>query len=204
MGYANGRLPSSALASIPGRGRLHKPAAYAYTAMAHTARARGVSLAIYDGSISRSYRTLSQQYAAKRTYGSNAATPGTSNHGWGLAVDLHSPAQRRWIDNNGERYGWAKKWSDASWEYWHLRYRHGIYRPQAPFRPLRYRSMGARVKRVQRELRHNRGFDSVPVRGSTYGFYGRSTVRAVKRFQQARGLTADGVVGSSTWRALFN
>ena len=203
MGYQNGRLPASALSRIPGRGRLRKPAAYAYSAMAARARRDGVNLSIYDGSISRSYRTLAQQYRAKQIYGSNAATPGTSNHGLGLAVDLHNWTQRNWIDRRGAAYGWAKKWSDASWEFWHLRWRGGIYKGAAPFRPLRYGSMGARVKRVQRELRR-RGFQSVPVKGRTHGYYGRSTVSAVKRVQKAHGLSPDGVVGRRTWGLLFN
>lgn len=41
------------------------------------------SITITDG-----YRTYEDQVAVKNKYGSSAATPGTSNHGWGLAVDL--------------------------------------------------------------------------------------------------------------------
>jgi len=36
------------------------------------------------------------------------------------------------------------------------------------------------------------------------GVFGAETERAVKAFQAENGLTADGVVGSATWRALFN
>lgn len=41
------------------------------------------SIYITDG-----YRTYEDQVAVKQKYGSSAATPGKSNHGWGLAVDI--------------------------------------------------------------------------------------------------------------------
>lgn len=34
------------------------------------------------------------------------------------------------------------------------------------------------------------------------GIYGKGTVEAVKKFQQARGLTADGICGPITWKAI--
>lgn len=42
-----------------------------------------VPLVITDG-----YRTYEMQVTLKQKYGSFAATPGTSNHGWGIAMDL--------------------------------------------------------------------------------------------------------------------
>jgi hypothetical protein len=52
-------------------------------------------------------------------------------------------------------------------------------------------STGTAVKQLQRKLH-------LPVTG----YYGAQTKRAVKRFQAARGLTADGVAGSQTLAAL--
>jgi cell wall-associated NlpC family hydrolase len=52
-------------------------------------------------------------------------------------------------------------------------------------------SSGTAVKKLQRKLHVQRT-----------GYYGSQTKRAVKRFQRRHGLTADGVVGPATWRAL--
>lgn len=133
MAYANGQLPASILAPVPGtspRGHplLRKDVAAAYLAMHEESMARfGVSLAIDEGTIRRTYRELSAQYLAKAQEGSNAATPGTSNHGWALATDLMSKKQRWVIDQIGEKYGFAKAWSDAAWEWWHIKWREGVW-----------------------------------------------------------------------------
>lgn len=71
-----------------------------------------------------SYRTYQQQVYMRQIYGSNAAVPGTSNHGWGLAVDTAYDAV---INKYGAPYGWQKAWSDASWEPWHFKYAAGHY-----------------------------------------------------------------------------
>jgi hypothetical protein len=72
---------------------------------------------------------------------------------------------------------------------------------QVTRKPLsrRRRSRGEVVRVVQRALA-NRGHDPGPVDG----VYGRKTAQAVKDFQRAQGfLKADGVVGVSTFTALF-
>ena len=46
-------------------------------------------------------------------------------------------------------------------------------------------------------------FDSSLVRVSVDGSYGAATERAVRAFQQKQNLTADGVVGQTTWNALY-
>lgn len=216
MSYSNGRLPSSALASIPGSGpyggpHLRKDAARAYKALHRYSMKRwGISMALHEGNVGRAYRSYSRQVAAKRTYGSNAATPGTSNHGWGLAVDLMNRRQRWVIDQVGAYFGFSKKWSDASWEWWHVLYRPGRYSmvtkwSKKPFRVLRRGSTGKRVKWVQRRLRAKGIRKGVPKPSRPgYGYYGKGTKAAVKRFQASpkRKLKADGIVGRKTWRAL--
>jgi hypothetical protein len=93
------------------------------------ARKRGLEL-VPTGSKS-SYRTYDQQVELYRAYlngtGNLAAKPGTSNHGWGLAVDVASHAMRSMVDAIGAKYGWAKAWSDAPSEWWHIKYEAGHY-----------------------------------------------------------------------------
>jgi LAS superfamily LD-carboxypeptidase LdcB len=50
-----------------------------------------------------------------------AATPGTSNHGWGLSVDLDLDATAQaWMRQNGARYGFVE---DVPREPWHWTFR---------------------------------------------------------------------------------
>ncbi|WP_419999906.1 peptidoglycan-binding protein [Streptomyces boninensis] len=58
-------------------------------------------------------------------------------------------------------------------------------------------STGTAVKRLQRALTAALG-KTVAVDGS----FGTNTASAVKQYQSARGLTADGIVGANTWKAL--
>ena len=92
---ANGQLPPEALAPIAS-GQLEKTAAAAWNAMNVEARANGLQL-VPTGSKS-SYRTYAQQQELYDLYrsgrGNLAAVPGTSNHGWGLAVDLATTQMR--------------------------------------------------------------------------------------------------------------
>jgi cell wall-associated NlpC family hydrolase len=59
----------------------------------------------------------------------------------------------------------------------------------ADAKPLKYKSHGARVKVLQRDL----GIAPAD------GLFGHGTSRAVKRFQRRHHLTADGIVGAATW-----
>ena len=100
----NGRFADSDLARIPG-GQLAKEAAANWLAM----RAEGgKKLGIWISPLGdqSSYRTYDQQVHFWNLYqsgrGNLAARPGTSNHGWGNAVDLaHPPTMRRVVDGLG-------------------------------------------------------------------------------------------------------
>lgn len=131
---SNGQLPASALAPIAG-GQLAKEAAAGFNAMNVESRKRyGVELRP-TGSMS-SYRTYAQQQYLWDLYqkgqGNLAAIPGTSNHGWGLAVDFATPQMRSIVDQIGTQYGWSKSWSDAPSEWWHIRYQSGHYSGRDP------------------------------------------------------------------------
>lgn len=58
-----------------------------------------------------------------------AAFPGTSNHGWGLAVDVRTRPAAAWILAHGHRYGWSWDEGRRVGEWWHFRYVGG-YRPR--------------------------------------------------------------------------
>ena len=124
----NGRLPASDLAPIA-QGQLRKDAAAAWNAMNVEARKRGLEL-VPTGSMS-SYRSYDQQVYLWNLYqagkGNLAAVPGQSNHGAGIAVDLATPAMRTMVDQIGRKYGFAKDWSDAPSEWWHIKWREGVW-----------------------------------------------------------------------------
>lgn len=62
---------------------------------------------------------------------------------------------------------------------------------------LRQGASGGEVKELQRRLK-SWGYYS----GAVDGIYGKGTVEAVKAFQRKNGLTADGVAGIATYKAL--
>lgn len=121
--YGNGRIPSEAMVPIgQGGHRLHAPAAQAWMSAVEAAAADGITLRITD-----SYRSYDQQVDLVRrkglySQGGYGAVPGTSNHGWGLAVDVDvsDPATLSWIRSNGWRFGFVEA---VPREPWHWEYR---------------------------------------------------------------------------------
>ena len=125
-GY-NGKLTSSSLCDIQDGEELRNDAAVAFAELNFRFEQEfGRDICISDG-----YRTLSSQYATKRSRGYLAATPGTSVHGWGLAIDLCAGdargATKAWLEENGETWGWVNpSWAKSSkWEPWHFEYEPG-------------------------------------------------------------------------------
>jgi len=125
--YANGRIPASALCalSFAAGAELRCDAAAAIEQMDVAYRERfGTDLVISD-----SYRSYSAQLACRREKGSLCATPGTSNHGLGKAVDLGGGAQsfgtaaHAWLVAHAGDFGWAlPDWAHADGskpEPWH-------------------------------------------------------------------------------------
>ena len=82
-----------------------------------------------------SYRNLDTQYELKASRGYFAASPGTSMHGWGLAIDLCSKetgdsAVFSWLWANAPSYGWQNpSWAQlggSKYEPWHWEFVSGV------------------------------------------------------------------------------
>lgn len=128
-GHKNGMLPDDVLCSIRvGGHRLRCDAARAYVVLAAAFKAQfGRDLSITD-----SYRTYQSQVVTKQNKPDLAATPGTSKHGWGLAVDLgggintFGSPEYEWMKANAEKYGfWHPHWAEPGGsmpEAWHWEY----------------------------------------------------------------------------------
>ncbi len=128
-GYSDGLIPPSQLCAIVGGGRLRPDAAVAFDQMSRAYAATfGGGLCVSD-----SYRSYSEQVAVYRQRPRLAAVPGTSNHGWGLAIDLgcsvdrYGSAQYRWMTANAGRFGWVhpawalrRPFEPWHWEFGHL------------------------------------------------------------------------------------
>jgi D-alanyl-D-alanine carboxypeptidase/Putative peptidoglycan binding domain len=160
----------------------------------------------------------------------SAATPGTSNHGWGVAADLsNSPTEvlggttLQWLVDHGPSFGF---WNTVKSEVWHWSYclgddvADGVDQSPggAPAAPAVDWNAIAETDRTLSattfagELR--RGAQGVPVRAVQWklvsnghdvrvdGDFGVKTENSVKTFQLARALRADGRVGKKTWASL--
>lgn len=162
IGARNGELPDELLEPVPGWGtgqRLVAPAARSWRGMVAAARADGIPL-----TCTGTYRPLAEQVAlflaryvpasipgrpSKTWRGTtywllpgkaSAATPGSSNHGLGLAVDAAveldgdpepesiDARTLAWLRAHAPAFGWS--WELQS-EPWHLRYVAGDTLPPA-------------------------------------------------------------------------
>jgi hypothetical protein len=111
-GYRNGLISLADLTKVGGY-YLYKDAAEAYKSMSAAATQKGITLIIAD-----TYRALGGEYGQINTVGKKgwygrsapkdttqveglAAQPGTSNHGWGLAIDFDQSFVWQTADGNG-------------------------------------------------------------------------------------------------------
>ena len=132
-GYSNGKIPLSALMQIP-----WAPGQYA------RADAVGALISLNDAykakfgtdiAITDSYRSYAEQVATKAAKGHMAATPGFSNHGWGLALDLggginvFGSPEHEWMYQMAPSYGWVNPtWAqpgNGKEEPWHFEFVNG-------------------------------------------------------------------------------
>jgi LAS superfamily LD-carboxypeptidase LdcB len=121
----NGQVPESELCALwEGYPPIRADAAVALARLnqAYTEQF-GEPMCLTDG-----YRSYAQQVAARAAKPTLTATPGRSNHGWGLAVDIcaDSYAGERWdwLEAYGPEYGWDNpKWAQPGgsgpYEPWH-------------------------------------------------------------------------------------
>jgi hypothetical protein len=128
-GWDNGQIPTEALCQLGVyRHALRCDAAAGYAAMGEAYEAEfGVRLCVTD-----SYRSLAGQIDAFSRKPGLAAVPGTSNHGWALAVDLCGGIHRggseqwRWMTANAGRFGFVQPaWAGPGGEKpepWHWEY----------------------------------------------------------------------------------
>lgn len=132
---SNGNMPRSAMTPLPwcadrqgNQQWLRSDAAEALIRLNEAFRAEfGENIGI-----DLSYRSYADQVRARELFGSLAARPGTSNHGWGTAFDtwewaaydVGSP-RWEWLVANGPAYGWYNlaATDPGNPEYWHYDYR---------------------------------------------------------------------------------
>jgi hypothetical protein len=206
VGVTNGNLPAATLSSYTSTCRIWSQAYGSASAMILAARKVGVTLVTAD-----CYRDYAGQVYWRTWWCNvgrcgNAAVPGTSNHGWGKAIDFHdlsgglptNGAAYRWLKANAGRFGWNNP--ILTNEAWHWEWvgnggtmggytvRPGLF--AYPLTPGM--TNNAEVKLLQQNLR-DRGYWLTPD-----GNFGPTTTTCVKLFQQRNGLTPDGVVGNGT------
>jgi Putative peptidoglycan binding domain/D-alanyl-D-alanine carboxypeptidase/LysM domain len=246
--YENGRYPGEVLVPCGIRSFVMvEPAASAMRAL--VAAAAGDGITISATGTWRSYdeqkRLFESRYVTHNTGGdtkvwngttywklpkvASAATPGTSNHGKGLAADLsNSPtvpisgATLDWVANHGPSFGF---WNTVRSEAWHWSYclgddvPGGIVVRAAPAQTASVdwaaiSAMDARLSAIPfaGELTQGATGESVTAiqwklvsfghEVATSGEFDAQTVAAVKAFQRAQRLVDDGRVGKNTWAAL--
>lgn len=146
-GHDNGRIPQAQLAPIPwsdlGPLYLRPDAAAALVALNDAFKAEfGYNLPINDAYRDYDGQVDAQQYWCARRACQNAADPGTSNHGWALAVDIgtqshatigYDSATYRWLKANAGRFGWVHPdWAEPGGsgpdEAWHWEF-YGLATP---------------------------------------------------------------------------
>lgn len=78
------------------------------------------------------------------------------------------------------------------------------YTTSYPGTPIRRGSIGPNVLVIQTELnRISQNYPAIPKVSPVDGIFGAQTEAAVRKFQEVFNLTADGIVGQSTWYALI-
>ena len=142
-GVEAGKLPANLLVPCSG-GKLHWLCAAAWMAMVEKAKSEGLELKPTSaGDLYRDYESQKRGFLSRYTTTNNGskttrtfegktwylkpgvapmATPGKSNHNWGLAIDVHSagePKRLNWMIANVKEFGFS--WEVVPVEPWHIR-----------------------------------------------------------------------------------
>ncbi len=127
-GHENGKIPDSELQtlSFSPENKMNKKAAIAMEEMNKAYKADTGS----DFIINDAYREYDRQVKLREQLGSTAGVPGTSNHGWGLAVDIEvgpfGSSAYNWLKANAHKYGYVHPaWAEPDGnnpEQWHWEY----------------------------------------------------------------------------------
>ena len=206
---SNGKLPADQLTPINGPNgsadRLAKGGSGAgWNAMCHKAKKKGLAIPYPTGPNS-SYRDYATQQEFYNDYlngtGNLAAVPGTSNHGWGDAVDVATTSGVSTVKSIGREFGWY--WGEVQSEWWHVTSSgYGGSNPgpvdqDTGVTPLKQGDRGSDVHTLQGRLKRL-GFHPLKDEYSN-SVFGSQTEQIVKRFQSNNGLAVDGVVGDKTY-----
>jgi hypothetical protein len=204
-GITNGNIPANLKSYYSAQCSTWSQAYGSLSAMILAAKKAGVSLVPADCFRDYAGQVYWRKWWCNVGKCGNAAVPGTSNHGWGKAVDMHdlsgglptSGAAFKWMKANAGRFGWINPIPTN--EAWHWEWvgdggTMGGYkvRPGLFAYPLKTGMKNDEVKNLQNVLRakgYNVGSD---------GSFGPLTLAAVKNWQGKNGLVADGIVGNGT------
>lgn len=147
----NGRLPENMLANIKCGGKMWKWAAVSFNLMYDEARTAGIKLRnqgdyrtyarqlemfedryslIDEGRVPKITRKFDEKTWILKKGKSPSATPGTSNHGLALAIDVDTsdPKTVTWLCQHAPKYGFYLQGSDPKnpeFEAWHWQYCEG-------------------------------------------------------------------------------
>lgn len=196
----NGQLSPSELTSINGGQLEHKAAA------AWKAPNGPEDNGLRPSGPNSSYRLKgpASQYGTQEYFWTHqpplAAFPGTSNHGWGKAIDLAEEWMRSWIDDHGAKFGWRKL--EAFSEWWHVNFDGTVDFPT--FKVLAYglKNSRKRVRFYTRRLayihkKNGPAYLNRP-KGRPGGKFKKDVRAAVREFQEDHGLEVDGAIGIKT------
>jgi hypothetical protein len=127
----NGKLTNLTPLSSNSNHKLNPEAAAAYDKMVKAAKEDGVTWSITDSYrpfeiqdkiFDWDYYKKTKKRRKKGTAGTPVAYPGTSNHGWGAALDLvvkYGDKAHKWLTDNASKFGFSNPFSNPRTEPWH-------------------------------------------------------------------------------------